>query len=132
MSKRADYSLMAIQHLAAVSDGGFLSAREIAAEHRIPPALMAKLLQKLARKGLVASHHGTKGGYQIARSPSDITLWDVIDAIEGPLCFIECLDPGKKDCPQFPTCTVQRPLSAVHRRITALLEATTLVDLRNQ
>ena len=131
LSKRADYGLMAMQHLAGVSDGGFLSAREIAAEHHIPPALMAKLLQKLARKGLVASHHGTKGGYQIARAPSAITLWDVIDAIEGPLCFIECLDPGKKDCPQFLTCTVQRPLTAVHRRIATVLEETTLFDLRD-
>ncbi len=129
LSKRTDYGLMAIRHLAGAPVGAFLSAREIAAEHRIPPALMAKLMQKLARKGLVASQHGTKGGYRIARDPSEITLWDVIEAIEGPLCFIECLDPIKGNCPQYPTCTVQKPLSAVQRRIAAVLEGTTLFDL---
>jgi Rrf2 family protein len=55
------------------------AARAIALEHRIPPALMAKLLQRLARSGLVASLHGTKGGYRIARPASQITLREVIE-----------------------------------------------------
>lgn len=120
---------MAIRRLSSLQAGAYLSSREIAEEHRIPPALMAKLLQKLARKGLVASQHGTKGGYQIARSPSLITLWEVIEAIEGPLCFIECLDPAKGECPQLPSCTVQRPLLLVRKKIAELLGRTTLGDL---
>ncbi len=129
LSKRTDYGLMAIRRLASVPGGGCLSSREIAVEHRISPALMAKLLQKMARKGLVASQHGTKGGYHIARSPASITLWEVIEAIEGPLCFIECLDPSKGECPQLPSCTVQRPLLQVRRMIADLLGRTTLGDL---
>ncbi len=129
LSKRTDYGLMAIRRLALMPGASFLSAREIAAEHRIPPALMAKLLQRLARKGLVSSHHGTKGGYRIARPASKITLWDVIEAIEGPLCFVECLDAGKGPCPQQPSCTVRRPLLVVQRKIAELLERTTLGDL---
>src|SRR5438552_16830183 len=116
LSKRTDYGLMAVRRLGMAPDGAYLSARELAAEHRIPPALMAKLLQKLARRGLVASHHGTKGGYQIARPASAITLWEVIEAIEGPLCFIECLDPAKGSCPQLLSCTVQRPLLLVQKK----------------
>jgi Rrf2 family protein len=129
LSKRSDYGLMAIRHLAAAPNGTYLSAREIATKYGIPPALMAKLLQKLTQGGLVASHHGTKGGYQIARRPSEITLWDVVRAIEGPVCFIECLDPEKDDCPQDATCTVRGPLKTVHRKITAVLEGTTVTDL---
>lgn len=120
---------MAIRRLAVMPGGCYLSAREIAEEHRIPPALMAKLLQRLARKGLVSSHHGTKGGYQIARPASSITLWDVIEAIEGPMCFIECLDPSKGGCPQLPSCTVQRPLLLVQKKIAEVLGRTTLGDL---
>jgi len=131
LSKRTDYGLMAIRRLASVPGGAFLSAREIAQEHRIPPALMAKLLQKLARRGLVSSHHGTKGGYQIARPASAITLWEVIEAIEGPLCFIECLDPSKGSCPQLPSCTVQRPLLLVQKKIAEVLGRTTLGDLES-
>lgn len=129
LSKRTDYGLMAIRRLSSIPAGSFLSAREIAAQYSIPQALMAKLLQRLTRSGLVASHHGTKGGYQITRPASEISLWEIIEAIEGPICFTECLDPVKGDCPQGTTCTVQRPLLAVHRRITRVLEDTMLRDL---
>jgi len=120
---------MAIRRLASVPGGVYLSAREIAEEHRIPPALMAKLLQKLVRRGLVFSHHGTKGGYQIARPAASISLWDVIEAIEGPVCFIECLDPGRATCPQQSSCTVQSPLLLVQQKIAEVLGRTTLGDL---
>ncbi|MFQ5877801.1 MAG: RrF2 family transcriptional regulator [Acidobacteriota bacterium] len=129
LSKRTDYGLIAIRRLSSMPGGAFLSAREIAAEYRIPPALMAKLLQRLARRGLVASHHGTKGGYQIARPVAEISLWEVIEAIEGPICLIECQDPDKGHCPQGSTCTVQRPLLQVQRKIARVLEGTTLGDL---
>jgi len=129
LSKRTDYGLMAVRRLGMAPGGVYLSARELAAEHRIPPALMAKLLQKLARKGIVSSHHGTKGGYQIARPPAAISLWDVIEAVEGPPCVIECLDPARRECPQLPACTVRRPLLLVQKKIAELLEATTLRDL---
>ncbi len=129
LSKRTDYGLLAIRHLGLLPDGTSRSAREIASEYRIPPALMAKLLQRLVRKGLVSSHHGTKGGYQIARPPSTITLKDVIEAIEGPMALIECRDPRKGECAQYCGCTIQRPLQVVQQRIEELLGQTTVGDL---
>jgi Rrf2 family protein len=129
LSKRTDYGLMAIRHLGLLPVGACLSAREIAHEYRIPPALMAKLLQRLARKGLVSSQHGTKGGYQIARRPREISLREVIEAIEGPVALVECLDPCKGDCPQDETCTVKQPLLAIQRKISAILGRMTLGDL---
>ena len=129
LSKRTDYGLMAIRHLALLPAGSCRSAREIAREHRIPPALMAKLLQRMARRGLVASHHGTKGGYQIARAPSSISLREIIEAIEGPTAVIDCLDRCRPDCPQDATCTVKGPLHEVQRRIVEILGGTTVTDL---
>ena len=130
LSKRTDYGLMAMRHLALLPRGACCSAREIARGHSIPPALMAKLLQRLARRGLVASLHGTKGGYQIARPASQISLRDVIEAIEGPMAMLECLDPGKRDCAQEDCCTVRAPLHRVQQRIIAELARTTVGDLR--
>jgi len=129
LSKRTDYGLMAIRHLALLPAGACRSAREIAREHRIPLALMAKLLQRMARRGLVASHHGTKGGYRIARSPSSISLREIIEAIEGPMAVVECLDPCKPECGQDATCTVKAPLHQVQRRIVEMLGRTTVSDL---
>src|SRR6185295_881631 len=65
LSKSADYGLMAMRHLALLPQGCCCSARELAQGHGIPPALLAKLLQRLARKGLIAATHGIKGGYRI-------------------------------------------------------------------
>ena len=68
LSKKADYALMAMKHLAAAAgDRGSSSAREIAEQYDIPIELMAKVLQRLVRRGLLASQQGTRGGYQLAR-----------------------------------------------------------------
>ena len=73
LSKKADYALIAMKHLAVRGDRGFqasVSAREIAEQYDIPIELLAKVLQRLVRRGLLASHQGTRGGYQLARVPA--------------------------------------------------------------
>ena len=67
LSKKADYALMAMKHLALRGDRGSSSAREIASQYDIPIELLAKVLQRLVRRGLLASQQGTRGGYQLAR-----------------------------------------------------------------
>jgi Rrf2 family protein len=129
LSKRADYGLIAVRRLGLLTDGTCRSAREIAEEYSIPPALMAKLLQRLARVGLIASLHGTKGGYQLARPTSQITVRDVIEAIEGPVALLECLDERKGECPQLCTCPVERPLRVVQDRIAEVLGNTMMSEL---
>ena len=129
LSKRADYGLIAVRRLGLLTDGTCRSAREIAEEYSIPPALMAKLLQRLARVGLIASLHGTKGGYQLARPISQITVRDVIEAIEGPVALLECLDERKGECPQLCTCPVERPLRVVQDRIAEVLGNTMMSEL---
>src|SRR5437773_11949091 len=82
LSKKADYALMAMKHLAVRGDRGSRgsrgssSAREIAEQYDIPIELMAKVLQRLVRRGLLVSHQGTRGGYQLARMPAQISVAD--------------------------------------------------------
>jgi Rrf2 family protein len=128
-SRRTDYGFMAIRHLAMQPAGSYCCAREIARQHGIPQALTAKLLQRLARRGLVASQHGTKGGYQIARPASQITLREVVEAIEGPCGLTDCLTDTRAGCGHVGNCTVQEPLSIVNRQIAAVLESATLATL---
>lgn len=129
LSKSADYGLMAMRHLSLLPRGCCCSARELAQGHGIPPALMAKLMQRLARSGLVAATHGIKGGYRIARSAQSISLRDVIEAIDGPLAMTDCHDPESDRCPQDGTCTVRRPLLEIQARIAAVLAQTSVGDL---
>src|ERR1700675_5177430 len=118
LSKKADYALMAMKHLALRTDRGSQgssSAREIAEQYDIPIELMAKVLQRLVRRGLLASHQGTRGGYQLARIPARISVADVIQAIDGPVTVTACsTDDGR--CVQFAKCNVRDPLWRVRER----------------
>ena len=128
LSKKADYALMAMKHLALRGDQGSSSAREIAALYDIPIELMAKVLQRLVRRGLLASHQGTRGGYQLARRPAQISVADVIQAIDGPVTVTACsTDDGQ--CEQFAKCNVRDPLWRVRERILSALGECTIAEL---
>src|SRR2546428_5317730 len=107
-TKRADYGLMAIHYIAVQEDVGAVSAKRIAEEFGIPSELLAKILQRLAKRRLIASHNGPKGGYVLSRHPSEITVGEVIRALEGPINIVSCLDHG--GCPQEPRCNLRRPV----------------------
>ena len=83
LSKKADYGLIAVKHLAMHRNQHACSASEIAEEYGISSTLMAKVLQKLAHNALVAAKHGSTGGYQLAKDPDRISALDVITAIDG-------------------------------------------------
>src|SRR5882757_10358338 len=128
LSKKADYALIAMKHLAVRGDRGSSSAREIAGLYDIPIELMAKVLQRLVRRGLLLSQQGTRGGYQLSRPPIQITVADVIQAIEGPVTVTACTtDEGQ--CEQFSKCNVRDPLWRVRERILAALGECTIAEL---
>ena len=131
LSKKADYALIAMKHLAVRGDRGSRvssSAREIAEQYDVPIELMAKVLQRLVRRGLLVSHQGTRGGYQLARLPVLISVADVIQAIEGPVTVTACTtDEGQ--CEQFSKCNVRDPLFKVRDRILAALGECTIAEL---
>src|SRR5215207_11005099 len=104
LSKKADYALMAMKHLATRPDAASASAREIAEQYDIPIELMAKVLQRLARRGLVTSLQGTRGGYRLARETARISVADIIKAIEGPLKVTACSTEAE-NCGQYAKCS---------------------------
>src|SRR5690349_15928277 len=128
LSKKADYALMAMKHLALKSDTGSISAREIAEHYDIPIELMAKVLQRLVQRGLLSSHQGTRGGYQLSRLPRQITVADVIQAIDGPVRVTAC-SPDEGNCDQFSKCNVRDPLWRVRERILTALDECTIAEL---
>jgi Rrf2 family protein len=107
---------------------GVASTRAIAERFDIPGELLAKVLQRLARHGLVAAHKGVHGGYRLPRSSSEICIADVVRAIDGPLTFTAC-SPTDARCDQFETCTVRDPLWRVRDRIVSVLQMLSLPDL---
>jgi Rrf2 family protein len=128
LSKKADYALLALRHLAAHPHKGAVSARELAEAYDIPPELLAKVLQQLVRGGLLASHHGIRGGYGLGRSAGAISVADVIQTIDGPLTVTACSD-SDHSCDQYSKCNVRDPLWRLKDRIVSALAATSVADL---
>src|SRR5260221_9276078 len=130
-SKKADYALIAMKHLAVRGDRASSSAREIAELYDVPIELMAKVLQRLVQRGLLASHQGTRGGYQLARLPGQISVVDVIQAIDGPVAVTACsTDDGQ--CEQFAKCNVRDPLWRLRERILTALGECTIAELASE
>jgi Rrf2 family protein len=127
-TKRADYGLMAIHYIAIHDDLGAVSAKRIAEEFAIPQELLAKILQRLAKQRLIMSHNGPKGGYVLTRRPAEITLGEVIRALEGPIHIVSCLEDSS-DCPQMERCNLRRPVTKIQAAITQLLDTMSLAEL---
>ena len=129
LSKKADYALMAMKHLAQQGPGGpSTCAREIAEQYGIPIELLAKVLQRLVRTGLLVSTQGTRGGYALSRAAKSISVADIIQAIDGPLTVTAC-STEKNDCEQYSKCSIRDPLWQIRERIVAALGTVTLSEM---
>jgi Rrf2 family protein len=128
LSKKADYALIAMKHLAQHSGVPSTSAREIAEQYDIPIELMAKILQRLVRTGLLVSTQGTRGGYALSRPSPSISIADVIQAIDGPLTVTAC-SSEKIDCEQYSKCSIRDPLWQIRERIVEALGTVTIAEM---
>ena len=127
-TKRADYGLMAIHYIASHGEDGAVSAKRIAEEFHIPQERLAKILQKLAKKELIESHNGPKGGYVLTRASGEITVGQVVRALEGPVRIVSCMT-GAGNCPQFSWCNLRGPVQKIQTSISSLLDTMTLAEL---
>jgi FeS assembly SUF system regulator len=131
LSKRADYGFIALKHLATQNRGTSYSAADIAEVYRVSTPLMAKVLQKLAKGGLVAARHGSSGGYMLARDPSQITALDVIRVIDGPLFIASCVT-SHGECDVSTTCSIREPIRQVNDSILAVLGKVTISQMAGE
>jgi Rrf2 family protein len=93
ISAKADYAVRAVMELAAVPEGVSLNAREIAAAQEIPQNFLENILAELRRAGIVHTHRGPGGGSSLARSPGEISVAEILRAIDGPLAAVRDLPP---------------------------------------
>ena len=131
LSKKADYGLIALKHLAHHRQEHACSANEIAVEYGISATLMAKVLQKLAKQGLVAAKHGSTGGYQLARQPDKISALEVLTAIDGPVLITSCVT-SHGNCDASERCSVKEPLQRVNESILNVLSMVTIAHLSEE
>ena len=129
LSKKSDYALISMKHLANRSDGGASSsAREISEAYDIPLELLAKVLQRLVRSRLLVSVQGTRGGYRLARHASMISVADVIQAVDGPVTVTAC-STDDHNCDQYSKCSVRDPLWKIKNRILDALNTVSVAEM---
>ncbi len=128
LSKKADYALMAMKHLAQRPGLASTSAREIAEQYDIPIELMAKVLQRLGRTRVLMSTQGARGGYTLSRAAAAISIADVIQAIDGPFTVTAC-STENNGCEQDGKCNVRDPLWQIKERIVATLGTVTIAEM---
>ena len=127
LSKKADYGLMATHYIAFHQHDGAVNAKRIAEDLGIPAELLAKILQRLAKRKLIASLNGPKGGYVLAREPGQIMVGEILRAIEGPLGIVRCY-PGLR-CAQLQTCSIRKPAWVIQASLGRLLDTMTLDEM---
>lgn len=125
-----DYAMRALVYLAEHPDEGAVSVKTLADLGDIPIDYAYKVMRKLSEANITNSYMGAKGGFILGRAPENITLLDVIDAIQGPVCVSNCvINPGV--CHRRPTCRVSPRWGRIQKSIMDLLNQTTLANIIN-
>jgi FeS assembly SUF system regulator len=128
ISKLTDYGIVLLARFAAAPRDAQLSARELAERAALPLPAASKMLKQLTAAGLLESLRGAKGGYRLVRAPEQITVAEIVHALEGPIALMECT-AGPGHCEQEARCTVQEPWHRINRAVLDALSRVTLADL---
>ncbi len=128
ITKQTDYGIVLLTRMAGGSERLF-TAPELAEAAQIPQPTVQKVLKLLARHGLLDSHRGVKGGYALARSPEEISVADVISALEGPIALTECVDEGPGDCAKTAFCPVRPNWQRINDVVRDALQGITLMEM---
>ncbi|MDR3611476.1 MAG: Rrf2 family transcriptional regulator [Ignavibacteriaceae bacterium] len=131
LSKKTEYALMAVKFMARNAADGSVTAKEISEGYNIPYDLLSKVLQQLTHKKLVNSFQGIKGGYTLNHDPENVTLFDIISAVEPNYQITDCFQEGstEKDCTYINCCMIRDPLAKVQKEIDKLFKAVTIQQI---
>ena len=128
LSKLADYAVVVMHHMGQRLPGTLSNAAQLSEELNLPRPTISKLLKLLVKSRLVLSERGVGGGYQLARLPENITVADIVFAIEGSPAMTECSDVNKV-CEHQDNCAVRRNWQALNRTVVKMLQGVSLVDI---
>jgi Rrf2 family iron-sulfur cluster assembly transcriptional regulator len=128
VTRKSDYGLRALFTLSKYYGAAPVSIGQIAAEHRIPDPFLEKIMQELREAGLIEATHGRGGGYLLKRHPNQISLWEVVEALDGPIALVSCLDPNLK-CAIEEGCPTSSVWTIINERFEQCLQELTLSDI---
>jgi FeS assembly SUF system regulator len=128
MTKQADYAIVLMTRMASAPEQRF-NATEIASATGLPQPIVSKILKLLTRQELLSSHRGAKGGYLLAHSADQISIAQIIEAVEGPIGITECVDDTPGECSQEPICPVRSNWQRINEAVREALGEITLDEM---
>ena len=130
LTRAADYGVRVMIQLVTVSDHGRVSLPELARATGAPQSFLSKVLQSLARAGLISSQRGQTGGFHITTRGSAASMREVIEAIDGPVCLNVCLNPGRS-CGRKTRCPAHPVWIEAQRAMLTILAGTSIASMAN-
>lgn len=132
ITQEADYGLRVVLYLSKLEPNSKVDGATIAEHEQLPLRFLLKFLRKLINHGIIKSYRGVNGGYSLNKEPKDITLKDVIEAIDGPTCVNKCLiDPIYCTAKKNGYCEIHRAMTKVQSRLIVELQSINFEDLKN-
>lgn len=128
ITRQTEYAIKTLTELGEVPYGQLMSSKLISQRHEIPEDFLHKTIQILSRAGLVVTQRGVQGGVRLARPLEEITIADVIEAMEGPIALNICLSPGYK-CDKAGSCQVRKVLAGAQAAMLQELKKKSLADI---
>lgn len=128
LTRDGEYAVRAVLHLATLPPGKLSLIQEIAEKQEVPKSYLSKIMQHLTRAGLVKSRRGARGGFHLARPAREITLWQAIEAVEGPIFLNVCLI-RKGECHRDELCPVHIVWKEAQVKLLEVLDGKTMAEL---
>jgi Rrf2 family protein len=132
LSKKTEYAIIALMSMNNGEKDKLFTAKELSQKHNIPPEIMGKVMQTLAKNELIVSHQGVKGGYQLKGNLSDINIISVITALEGPLQVVDCVSINDCGCNQISACNIKGPMEMIQNELFSFFGNISLKDLKDK
>lgn len=129
LGKLTDYGIVLVTYMARSDHGPLHTARDLAAAAQLPLPTVSKLLKELSQGGVLSSHRGVKGGYTLARPPQEISVAQIIAALEGPIGMTECAASEPGLCDMEPHCPLPTNWRVISHAVRDALEKVTVADL---
>jgi len=130
ISRDTDYAIRALVYMTkmAKKNNNIFTVDEIVREEYLPERFLRRILQKVAKKGLLCSRKGKEGGFSLSKAPKDIRLTDIIKVFQGEIDLTNCFLKGKI-CPDIKTCVLRKKLKEIGRGLDRQLRAITIASL---
>jgi Rrf2 family transcriptional regulator, nitric oxide-sensitive transcriptional repressor len=129
ITRKIEYALMSLRHMASKYQGELTTAKEVCDAYKTPFDVTSKVMQTMAQKGLLKSEQGAHGGYLVLKDLSKVSLYDLIQIIEGPVAIVKCLHDGPTSCELSQTCNIISPVTILNERLVDFYKNLPVLDL---